>query len=63
MTTETIIVGADRKIILSRLQEHFTREFHRFGTLKESDILLRNYEVNQAWTRIIKHINKYPNQN
>ncbi|MDF0682469.1 MAG: hypothetical protein P0116_16045 [Candidatus Nitrosocosmicus sp.] len=60
-TTETMIVGTDRKEVLDYLQEHFAMEFRRFGTLKESDSLLRNYEVRQAWTRIRKHIKKYPN--
>ena len=44
-TTETIIVGTDRKELLNRMQEHFAREFRRFGTLNESDNLLRNYKA------------------
>ena len=59
-TTETMIVGTDRKEVLDYLQKHFVREFRRFDTLKESDSLLRKYEVKQAWTRIRKHIKKYP---
>ena len=59
-TTETIIVGTDRREVLDYLQKHFAMEFRRFGTLKESDILLRNYEVKQAWTRIRKHVKKHP---
>jgi hypothetical protein len=59
-TTETIIVGTDREEVLDYIQKHFEREFRRFGTLRESDSLLRNYEVKQAWTRIRKHVKKYP---
>ena len=58
--TETIIVGTDRKEVLDHLQKHFAREFRRFGMIKESDRLLSKYEVKQAWTRIRKHIKKYP---
>jgi len=60
-TTETIIVGTDRKELLNWMQEHFAREFRRVGTLKETDSLLRSYEVKQSWTRIRRHIKKYPN--
>ena len=60
-TTETITVGTDRKELLNWMQEHFAREFRRFGTLKESDSLLRSYEVKQARTRIRKHIKKFSN--
>lgn len=48
-TTETIIVGADRKEVLDYLQKHFAMEFHRYGILKESDSLLCNHEVKQGW--------------
>ncbi len=44
-TTETILVGADRKEVLNWIQMHFAREFRRFGSLEESDALLGNYEV------------------
>ena len=59
--TETIIVGTDRKEVLDFLQINFASEFRRFGTLKENDRLLSKYEVKQGWTRIRKHIKKYPN--
>jgi hypothetical protein len=62
-TTETIIVGTNRKEVLDYLQKHFATEFRRFGTLKESDRLLLNYEVKQAWTRIRIHVKKYASQN
>ena len=42
------------------MQKNSAREFRRFGTLMETDSLLRNYEVNQVWTRIKKNIKKYP---
>jgi hypothetical protein len=60
-TTETTLIGTDRKEVLGYLQKHFAREFHRLGILKESDTLLRNYEVKQTWNRIRKHKKKYPN--
>ena len=59
-TTEIILVGTDREEILDYIQKHFAMDFRRFGILKESDSLLRNYKVKQAWTRIRKHIKKYP---
>ena len=54
--TDTMIVGCNRQQVLNWMQEHFAREFRRYGTLKESDSLLRNYKVKQAWTRIRRHI-------
>jgi hypothetical protein len=60
-TTETIIVGTDRKELLNWMQEHFARDFRRFGIFKESDSLLRKYDIKQAWARMRKHIKKYPN--
>ena len=58
--TDTIIVGYDRKEVLDWVQEHFAREFRRYGKLKKTDSMLSKYEVKQAWTRITKHIKKYP---
>ena len=64
MTNFSILVligiGSDRRVVLDYLQKHFAMEFCRFGTLKESDSLIRNYKVRQAWNRIRKHIKKYP---
>ncbi|MGI0000740.1 MAG: hypothetical protein ACRD6Q_05910 [Nitrososphaeraceae archaeon] len=54
--TEAVIVGTDRKEILNRIQTVFTREFQRYGKLKESDIRSIDHETRQAWTRIRKHI-------
>ncbi len=56
-TTESVIVGIDRKEVLNRLQTSFAREFERYGKLKESDIRPMDYKTKQAWTRIRKHIN------
>ncbi len=56
--TEAIIVGTDRKDVLDRLQTVFSREFERYGKLKESDISYMNYEAKQSWRRIRKHIKK-----
>ena len=36
-TTETTLVGTDRKEVLGYLQKHFARELHRLGTLRESE--------------------------
>ena len=58
--TESVIVGTDRKEVLSRIQSAFAREFERYGKLKESDIRPTDYVTRQAWTRIKKHIKSYP---
>jgi hypothetical protein len=55
-TTESIIVGADRQEVLNRLQTAFSREFERYGKLRESDIRPMDYKTKQAWTRIRRHI-------
>ena len=54
--TDTVMVGSDRLEVLNWLQEHFAREFRRYGKLKESDIRPMDYETKQAWARIRKHI-------
>ena len=38
------------------LHEQFAMEIRRYGILKDSDSLLHNHEVRQAWTRMRKHI-------
>ena len=43
------------------MQKNSAREFRRFGTLMETDGLLRNYEVKQVWTRIKKILKNIPN--
>lgn len=55
---DTIIVGCDRLEVINWLQEHFAREFERYGKLKESGIRPMDYETKQAWTRIRRHIKK-----
>ena len=55
-TTESMIVGTDRLELLNRIQTAFTREFERYGKLKESDIRPMDYKTKQAWMRIRKHI-------
>jgi hypothetical protein len=62
-TTETTLVGTDRKEVLGYLQTHFEMEFRRLSTLKESDSLLRNYEVKHTWNRIRKCIRNIPISN
>ncbi|WP_148687522.1 hypothetical protein [Candidatus Nitrosocosmicus hydrocola] len=54
--TESIIVGIDRKEVLNRIQTSFTREFQRYGKLKESDIRAMDYATRQTWSRIRKHM-------
>ena len=51
-------MGSDRQEILNWLQEHFAREFQRYGKLKESEIRPMDYKTKQAWTRIRRHIKK-----
>jgi hypothetical protein len=58
--TESIIVGTDRQEVLNRIQTAFSREFERYGKLRESDIRPIDYETKQAWTRIRKHIKNMP---
>lgn len=58
--TESIIVGTDRKEVLNRIQTTFTREFERYGKLRESEISHINYETKQAWKRIRRHIKYEP---
>ena len=53
---EAVIVGTDRLEVLNRIQTAFTREFQRYGKLKESDIRYTDFETKKAWTRIKKHI-------
>jgi hypothetical protein len=60
--TDTVIVGSDRTEVLNWLQEHFAREFRRYGKLKESDIRPMDYKTKQAWTRIRKHIKNMPDR-
>lgn len=57
---ESIIVGTDRIEVLNRIQKTFTREFERYGKLKEIDIAYTDYEIKQAWKKIRKHIRSYP---
>jgi len=57
---ESIIVGTDRQEVLNRIQTAFSREFERYGKLRESDIRPIDYETKQAWTRIRKHIKNMP---
>ncbi len=59
-TTESVIVGTDRMEVLNRIQTAFTREFERYGKLRESDIRPMDYKTNQAWTRIRRHIKNEP---
>jgi hypothetical protein len=54
--TECVIVGTDRKEVLSRLQTTFAREFQRHGKLKDSDIRPLDYSTRQACKRIRKHV-------
>ena len=46
-TTETTLVGTDRKEVLGYLQKHYAMEFRRFGILKESDNLLQIMKSNK----------------
>jgi hypothetical protein len=58
--TESAIVGTDTVEVLNRIQTAFARESERYGKLKESDIVYTGYKTKQAWSRIRKHIKRYP---
>jgi bifunctional DNA-binding transcriptional regulator/antitoxin component of YhaV-PrlF toxin-antitoxin module len=59
-TTKSIIVDTDRNEVLNRLQPAFSREFERYGKLKESDIRPMDYKTKQVWTGIRRHIKSKP---
>ena len=48
ITTENVIIGMDRNEVLNSLQTAFSREFKRYGKLKESHIRPMDYETKQA---------------
>ena len=50
--TKMIVVGSDREEVLNRIQTTFSREFQRYGKLKESDIRPMDYETGQAWQEL-----------
>ncbi|HYF99411.1 MAG TPA: hypothetical protein VD815_04910 [Candidatus Saccharimonadales bacterium] len=58
--TEAIIVGTDRIEVLNRMQTVFAREFQRYGKLRGPDIRPMDYDTKQAWSRIRKHIKRFP---
>ena len=56
--TETMLIGTDRKEVLMKIQEDFARQYHKYGKLKEKEILTSNYNSKQAWERFQKVIIK-----
>ncbi|MGD9534590.1 MAG: hypothetical protein AB7V56_12590 [Candidatus Nitrosocosmicus sp.] len=53
-------LGRTTDEVLEEMQKNFKQSFIKVGKLKESEINPINFEIKQAWTRIRKHIKKYP---
>ena len=56
--SEVIMVGTPREEVIARIQQALTREYERYGKLKENDIPLSDYDGRQQWERIQKFIVK-----
>src|SRR5689334_15719629 len=54
--TESVIVGTDREEVLERIQRGFERQYNQYGRIKKDDIKSLDYEAQQAWKRIQKHV-------
>src|SRR5215212_6544120 len=55
-TTESVIVGTDRKEVLDKIQRGFERQYNVYGKLKKEDIKALDYETMQAWKRLKRRI-------
>jgi hypothetical protein len=55
-TTESVIVGRDRKEVLARIQRGFENQYNLYGKLKREDIKTVDYETMQAWKRLQRHL-------
>jgi len=55
-TTESVIVGRNRKEVLDKIQRGFENQYNLYGKLKEEDIHAMDYETMQAWKRIQRHV-------
>src|SRR3954471_8338038 len=55
-TTESVIVGTDRKEVLDKIQRGFERQYNQYGRLKKDDINSLDYETLQAWKRLRRYI-------
>ena len=51
-TTESVIVGRDRKEVLDRIQRGFENQYYLYGKLKKENIKTLDYETMQAWKRL-----------
>jgi hypothetical protein len=54
--SESIIVGTDRKEVLSRVQRGFEYQYDAYGRIKKENIGALDYDTMQAWKRLQKHI-------
>jgi hypothetical protein len=48
-TTESVIVGRDRKEVLEKIQRGFENQYHLYGKLKKENIKAIDYETLQVW--------------
>ena len=55
-TTESVIVGTDRKEVLDKIQIGFENQYCLYGKLKREDIKALDYDTMQAWKRLQRHI-------
>jgi hypothetical protein len=55
-TTESVIVGKDRKEVLERIERGFENQYNLYGKLKKEDIKSLDYETLQSWKRIQRHV-------
>ena len=58
-TTESVIVGTDRKEVLEKVQRGFENQYNKYGKLKREDIKTLDYKTLQAWKRLQNHILLY----
>jgi hypothetical protein len=54
--SESIIVGTDRKEVLSRVQRGFEYQYDAYGRIEKENIGALDYDTMQAWKRLQKHI-------
>src|SRR3954452_21453860 len=55
-TTESVIVGRNRKEVLDKIQRGFENQYHLYGKLKAEEIKALDYETLQACKRLQRHI-------
>jgi len=55
-TTESVIVGTDRKEVLEKVQRGFENQYCLYGKLKKEDIKALDYDTLQAWKRVRRYV-------